>query len=91
LPVTSEHGGTVVVSINTVVVRRNEVVVPVCVVVSIGALDVVVGLLVGPNVVVTLCNGGSVVVVFVVLDNPSVVVLLALLPSCAYVVLINSR
>ena len=80
----------VVVSINTVVVRRNEVVVLVCVVVSLGAL-VVVGLLVGPSVVVTLCNGCSVVVVLVVLDNPSAVVLLALLPSCAYVDVINSK
>lgn len=100
LPVVSEHGGTVVVvvlvivvvsSIKMVVVRRNEVVVLACVVVSLGADVVVVGLLVGPNVVVTLCNGCSVVVVFVVLDNPSVVVLLALLPSCAYVDVINSK
>lgn len=87
---------TVVVSIKTVVVRRNEVVVLVCVVVSIGALVVVVaaGVLVGPNVVVTLCNGDSVVVVFVVLvelESPSPVVLLALLPSCAYVDVINSK
>ena len=85
----------VVVSINTVVVRRNEVVVLVCVVVSIGAVVVVAaGVLVGPNVVVTLCNGDSVVVVFVVLvelESPSPVVLLALLPSCAYVDVINSR
>tara|TARA_E500000331_G_scaffold166838_1_gene161520 strand:- start:203 stop:673 length:471 start_codon:yes stop_codon:yes gene_type:complete len=100
LPVVSEHGGTVVVvvlvivvvsSINTVVVRRNEVVVLACVVVSLGADVVVVGLLVGPNVVVTLCNGCSVVVVLVLLDNPSAVVLLALLPSCAYVDVINSK
>ena len=81
----------VVVSINTVVVRRNEVVVLVCVVVSLGGVVVVVGLLVGPSVVVTLCNGCSVVVVLVVLDNPSAVVLLALLPSCAYVDVINSK